>query len=382
MNPVRKKSLILITDDNPKNLQLLGSLLRQEEYSVAAAMSGAETITALENLSPDLILLDVMMPGMDGFEVCQKLKAEPRTRNIPIIFITALNETENLLRGFEVGGLDYITKPFVSAELHARVRTHLALKHFQDELREKNEELARLNNEKNELLGIVAHDLRNPLTVVQGCAQLLDTDSVPLPESDRELLNKISTSTERMIELVNNLLDVNAIEQGQMRLKSETFDLRSVVQQIIQSHVSQAVAKKIQVIFTPPPSPLSVTADASATMQIIDNLISNALKYSPCEREINVRLHLHESRVRCEVKDQGPGLNADDLKKLFGKFARLSARPTNGEQSVGLGLSIVKKLTESMSGRVWCESELGKGASFILELPSGANQLTPLAAAA
>jgi two-component system sensor histidine kinase/response regulator len=366
------RSHVLVVDDIPKNLQVVGTMLRNAGYELMPATSGADALEGVRVQLPDLILLDLMMPDMDGLEVCRRLKADPLTQPIPVIFLTASNEMEHLVKGFEVGAVDYVTKPFNPPELLARVRTHLELKHARDTIIRYGQELSRLNEEKNEFMGIAAHDLRSPLNAVKGYAEMmLEESTMPIPER-AELLGRIHDATQRMAEMVQNLLDANRIERGEMKLNLAAIDLRPVLAAVAEGQRPRALAKQQTIHLQDGAAPGTVLADRNVMVQVLENLVSNAVKYSPPAKQILVRLKQEASTVRIEVKDEGPGLSPDDQKKLFGKFARLSAKPTGGEHSTGLGLSIVKKMVEAMNGKVWCESEPGKGATFIVALP-GAN---------
>jgi signal transduction histidine kinase len=247
------------------------------------------------------------------------------------------------------------------------------------QLHGQNDALVELNNEKNEFLGIAAHDLKNPLSSIYAMAEMLLTSAHEMTKEQQEqFLSAIVRSSERMFALIKNLLDVNAIERDGIKLSFSDVNLLDIAQQTLDFYQSQAEQKTITLhIELEEQQPASayettqyyVKADAQALQQVMDNLISNAVKYSPQGKRVVVRVQSSEGVVRVEVQDEGPGLSDEDKKKLFGKFARLSAQPTGGEHSTGLGLSIVKKLVEAMHGRVWCESELGKGATFIVELP-------------
>jgi two-component system sensor histidine kinase/response regulator len=375
------KSLILVVDDISKNLQVVRTLLRKEGYRIVPATSGAQALERVRAETPDLILLDLMMPEMDGLEVCRRLKADSLTQAIPVIFLTASNEMEHLVKGFEVGAVDYVTKPFNAPELLARVRTHLELKHARDTIFRYGQELSRLNEEKNEFMGIAAHDLRNPLGAITGYAEIIleEAESLqpsPAEQFDRsrkemtECASRISDTSKRMAEMVQNLLDANRIERGEMQLKPALTDLGPALNQVLETQRPHATAKQQTIHLETEVAPVMVLVDPNVTVQVLENLLSNAVKYSPPGKDIFVRLRKHAQGVRVEVQDQGPGLSAEDQKKLFGKFARLSAKPTGGEHSTGLGLSIVKKMVEAMNGRVWCESEPGKGATFIVEFPA------------
>jgi signal transduction histidine kinase len=363
------KSLILAVDDISKNLQVVGTLLRREGYRIVPATSGAQALERVRAETPDLILLDLMMPDMDGLEVCRRLKADALTLPIPVIFLTASNEMEHLVQGFEVGAVDYVTKPFNPPELLARVRTHLELKHARDTIVRYGQELSRLNEEKNEFMGIAAHDLRSPLGTIQGFSDLLLDDPEMAREEREDFTRRISDTATRMSEMVQNLLDANRIERGEMKLNLAPTELSAPLGGVVEAYRPRAAAKQQSVHLQNEAPPVTVVVDPSVLVQVLENLVSNAVKYSPPGKDIFVRLKKLPDAVRCEVQDEGPGLSAEDQKKLFGKFARLSAKPTGGEHATGLGLSIVKKMVEAMNGQVWCESEPGRGALFIVQFP-------------
>jgi two-component system, sensor histidine kinase and response regulator len=356
------KSLILVVDDISKNLQVVGTLLRKEGYRIVPATSGAQALERVRAETPDLILLDLMMPEMDGLEVCRRLKADALTQPIPVIFLTASNEMEHLVQGFEVGAVDYVTKPFNPPELLARVRTHLELKHARDTIVRFGQELSRLNDEKNEFMGIAAHDLRNPLSAIQGYSEMFLEEPELAREEQEDLVRRIHDGARRMAEMVQNLLDANRIERGEMNLNLASAELSALFLTVVESQRPRAVEKQQTLHLETAPPPVMVLVDRNVMTQVLENLVSNAVKYSPPGKDIFVRLKKHAQGVRVEVPE--------DQKKLFGKFARLSAKPTGGEHSTGLGLSIVKKMVEAMNGKVWCESELGRGATFIVEFPA------------
>ncbi|MCV6638284.1 sensor histidine kinase [Candidatus Albibeggiatoa sp. nov. NOAA] len=233
------------------------------------------------------------------------------------------------------------------------------------ELENANQDLVRLNQEKNEFLGIAAHDLKNPLQAIQGSAELISMMS-----EDAELLefaNMISVSSERMFALITNLLDVNAIESGQVQLHVEDVNILPTLQRVVNEYTQKAQMKNIQIHFMPAQSMFLARVDESTVYQILDNLVSNAVKYSHHNKQVDIRITNHVDKVRVEIQDQGDGLSQDDQAKLFGKFKRLSTKPTGDEHSTGLGLFIVKKLVKALDAKVWCESELGNGACFIVE---------------
>jgi signal transduction histidine kinase len=248
-----------------------------------------------------------------------------------------------------------------------RERAFAKMKEANAKLATSNEQLAHLNQEKNDFLGIAAHDLKNPLTVIIGSAELLKMNLPPAQAN--KLASNIVGAGQRMVQLIKDLLDANAIEQGKFTSNIQRCDLRALAAECVANNQPHATRKEI-VIGTEEGPPVWGRADRNATMQILDNLISNAVKFSPLKSTVQVLVSVENGHVSINVKDQGPGLSAADQKKLFGKFARLTAQPTGGESSTGLGLSIVKKLAEAMAGTVFCRSTLGEGATFVLRLPA------------
>ena len=241
---------------------------------------------------------------------------------------------------------------------------------YTHEIEIKNLQLIQLNQDKNEFLGIAAHDLKNPLTGILGAAELIQESARDL--STEEIVHyaeMIAEASEQMVDLIGNLLDVNRIESDKVAIKLQQVNIATVLQKLLQSYHGRATAKNIRLHFDSNMTEILIWADANILRQVLDNIISNAIKYSPLDKTVYIRLVTTEQTIRCEVQDEGPGLSEEDQQKLFGKFTRLTARPTAGENSTGLGLFIVKKLVEAMHGKVWCESELGHGACFIIELP-------------
>jgi len=237
-------------------------------------------------------------------------------------------------------------------------------------LEASNAELVRLNQEKNDFLGIAAHDLKNPLTVVIGTAGLL---KVIRDEQKKEhLIGNIVNAGTRMLHLIKNLLDANAIEQGRFTSNLERCDLQALLRECMENNSSNATRKEIRLQLETT-ADCWAKADRNATLQILDNLLSNAVKYSPLKTTVHLRAAIVNGLARVTVRDEGPGISTEDQAKMFGKFTRLTARPTGGESSNGLGLSIVKRLAEAMHGAVRCESQLGEGAAFILEMPECAD---------
>lgn len=364
---------VLAVDDTPGNLRVLVEALSAAGMEVLVATDGVSAIETARYSKPDLILLDVLMPGIDGYETCARLKREDSTVQIPIIFMTALCETEEKVRAFEVGAVDYITKPFEQAELLARVNTHLTISRLRQDLEKRNRELEDLNRLKNEFMGMAAHDVRNPLASVLACAELIETIvDVSPPEKTKMLIGQISTSARRINAIITNLLDVNAIDSGQRRLQLASHEFQPIVERVVEQNRHKARAKEIDIVLEPGTATLAGIVDETAAEQVLDNLVSNAVKYSPAGTRVTVRLLSGEDCIAVAVQDQGPGISEADQAKMYGKFCRLTPKPTAGEPTTGLGLWIVKELTESMHGRIMCESELGKGTTFTVLWPKAA----------
>lgn len=362
--------VVLAVDDTPGNLRVLLEVLGSVGHEVLVATDGKSALETARYAHPDLILLDVLMPGMDGYETCAKLKADETTNRIPIIFMTALSETAEKVRAFDTGAVDYITKPFEHSELLARVNTHLIVSRLGLDLEKRNHELEELNRIKGEFMSMAAHDVRNPLASVVACADLIDSiiESAP-PEKIRRFVSQISAASRRINTIITNLLDVDAIDLGQRRLALTAKDLNEVAANVVEQNRVKAREKNIEIEFVAPPEPAMGLIDINAAEQVLENIISNAVKYSPPGREVRVKLSATSDVVRIEVSDQGPGISEDDQRQMFGKFRRLTAQPTAGEPSTGLGLWIVKRLTEAMNGTIACQSSLGHGTTFIASWP-------------
>jgi signal transduction histidine kinase len=361
------KPKILIVDDTPTNLSILEEIL-EEDYFISVAQSGLQALNITERFMPDLILLDVNMPGIDGFETCRKLKSRKDTRNLPVIFITARAEPEDVIQGFKEGGVDYITKPFNHSEVLARVQTHLKVQQLIRQLGLKNDELKELNELKNKFLGMASHDMRNCLAVIKGYSQILKEDNKELPEETQDqFLSFIFKSSENMLKMVNELLDVSVIESGKLELDLQPESLKDLINHHIMISRFFADRKNIEIQSDLADVP-KCRIDANKIGQVIDNLISNAIKFSEPGKTIFISLKQQEGKLIFSVKDEGPGISDEDQAKLFQHFQKLSARPTAGESSSGLGLAISKRMIQAHDGCLNVTSQLGSGTTFSFEI--------------
>lgn len=355
---------ILAVDDQPANIQVLGGVLGKLGHEVIPAQDGPTALRKLALRAPDLILLDYLMPEMDGCEICSQIRKNPALRDIPIIFLSAADDKDFIVRALDAGGVDYVTKPFHHAELISRVNTQLALKRARDRLRW-------LAEDKDELLGILAHDLKNHLGGMQMSAQLLSQAILIGKGSEvraTQLAENISHTSGQLLAFVKELL-ANAAADHSILIKPRTLSLADAAVVAVRQYAEAAHRKNLTVHTQIAPSETEVFADPTAVNQVLDNLLSNALKFSKSGREIFVTVKVAGSFVECIVRDQGPGFTAEDRARMFQRYGRLSARPTNGEPSTGLGLSIVQKLVRAMDGELICESTFGEGATFIVRLP-------------
>jgi two-component system sensor histidine kinase/response regulator len=354
---------LLVVDDQESNIQVVGAALGQLGFEILPAASGPEAFQRLAARRPDLILLDLLMPQMDGFEVCRRIREHPDWAEVPIIFLSSADDKGLIVRALESGGVDYITKPFNHAELVTRVRTHLALKRARDDLKQ-------LAEDRDELLGILTHDLKNHLGGMDMSAQLLRDRTEAMADPKLRLMaENISHSSSQMLAFVKEFL-ANASADHGLDLKTEPVNLSGAAARAVQQHQEAARRKQLVLKVVLPPNGVLVQADGAALNQVLDNLLSNAIKFSPPGKQIRLTVCPPGARyVECQVQDEGPGFSENDKTRMFRRYGRLSARPTGGEPSTGLGLSIVKKLVLAMQGELACESTPGNGATFAFRLP-------------
>lgn len=356
-----KTAKILIVDDNPANLHLASLNIKKMGYQIITSDSGANTFEIIENEKPDLILLDIMMPGMDGYEVAEKLKSMPEFKETPIIFLTALKHTESLVRGFQAGAVDYITKPFNKEELMARVKNHIELKFLKDELKSHLEE-------KDNLFRVTIHDMKNPIQGVLGLTEILQIEDTGLDEKDiKGIYESIEKAAKQSLHILNDLLDSHAFESGKINLKIEAVDISNLLIEIVKSNTEQAKGKDISLILEEVSKVIKVKVDKNKAERVIDNLISNAIKFSPSGTKVKVLSKIVDDKFRISIIDEGPGIKESEYDLVFKKFSKLSNQPTGKETSTGLGLSIVKSFVEAMGGNVGFSSEVGKGSEFYVE---------------
>lgn len=361
------KPLILVVDDQPKNLQLVAAVLKGD-YKLVIADSGEKAIKAAKSNRPNLILMDVMMPEMSGFEAAAILKGDPSTSDIPIIFLTAKNDTKDLVQGFEAGGVDYVLKPFVRQELLQRISTHVKLDIQRRMIEDKNAQLDYLNSEKTKLLSVLSHDLRNMIGGNMGLLQIMESDFDLITQEElREFIGMISTSTTQTYNLMEDLLAWLKSQSQQVRMVLQPMMVFPIVDGVCDLFKNPAKQKKLT-LTVDCPNDISFVADKNMIETILRNLINNAIKFSNTGGNIHLSVAYVGDDVRFSVKDEGIGMSKDRLDRLW--VSAFESEPgTAGEKGSGVGVNLCKTYVHNHSGSIWAESELSKGTNFYFTIP-------------
>ena len=360
---------ILIVDDDAHNIRLLQKILVHERYTVSLATNGVEALEAVGREVPDLILLDVMMPGLDGFQVTQRLRAEERYKNLPIIVVSAKVQTRDITYGLDAGANDYITKPINVDELLARVRTQLRLKEAQDKLTRANEELLRLSELKGRLVAVVSHELRTPLTSIRSALELVIKRAADAGGGTLTQLLEISIrNTDRLIRLVNDVLDFARLEQGGPHFQLKPFALGGLVSRAVDEVTALGEPHQIRVRIEISDDLPMALGDIDRLHQVVINLLSNAIKFSPTGSDVVISALECEAGLRVLVRDQGRGIAAADLPRLFQPFQQVGLPVHKLGGGTGLGLVISREIVERHGGHLEVESTPGEGSTFAFTL--------------
>lgn len=368
INPSEYK--ILIVDDVMSNVLLLKVLLTNEKFQIATASNGRQALDQVTKEKPDLVLLDVMMPDMSGFEVSQQLKANPETAEIPIIFLTALNSTADIVKGFQVGGNDFISKPFNKEELIIRVTHQISLIAAKRIIVAQTEELRKTIIGRDKLYSVIAHDLRLPMGSIKMVLNMLilNLPSDTIGPEMYELLTMANQTTEDVFSLLDNLLKWTKSQIGKLKVVYQDIDMVEVTEGVIEIFSMVAELKKISIRLETP-SKLDVHADIDMIKTVIRNLLSNAIKFSNEETEILVTVQEQEGMAVVSVKDSGCGIDEENQKKLLHTDTHFSTFGTNNEEGSGLGLLLCQDFVIKNGGRLWFTSAKGEGSTFSFSIP-------------
>lgn len=368
INPSEYK--ILIVDDVMSNVLLLKVLLTNEKFAIATASNGRQALEQVEKENPDLVLLDVMMPDMSGFEVAQHLKSNPQTAEIPIIFLTALNSTADIVKGFQVGANDFISKPFNKEELIIRVTHQISLVAAKRLILSKTEELQRTIAGRDKLYSVIAHDLRSPMGSIKMVLNMLilNLPAEKIGIEMYELLTMANQTTEDVFSLLDNLLKWTKSQIGKLNVVYQDVDLVEVTDGVIEIFSMVASLKKIR-IHEMKPEKMMVNADIDMLKTVVRNLLSNAIKFSKENSEVLVKMEEVDGMAVVSVQDYGCGISEEGQKKLLHTDTHFSTFGTNNEEGSGLGLLLCKDFVVKNGGKLWFTSKEGEGSIFSFSIP-------------
>jgi len=365
MNKVENK-LILVIDDNPMNVLLASKTLENFGFRTCSAESGALGIKSLENEIPSLILMDIMMPEMDGYETCREIKKVEKWKEIPIIFLTANVHTENLLEGFAAGGVDYITKPFKGEELNVRIKNHI-------ELAESRCTILEMNRSRDKLYSIIAHDVRSPLSGILQTLDAIDQGYIqPDSEDFKEIIHQLKNRTKDTSTLLSSLLEWTRAQDPTKSILQKQTNIPALINSCAQLLESNAQNKSIAVSINIDDK-IEALCDEVTIHTVFRNLISNAIKFTKNNGTISIEGKQSEDKVSITVQDSGIGMSAEAIENIFEKNQHYTSTGTANEQGTGLGLMLVKDFIKMNQGSIRVESTIGAGTIFTVELPAYKN---------
>lgn len=371
------RSRILVVDDSPSVRGLLVTVLRERGYETETAVDGEAALLACSARPPDLILLDVTMPGMDGYETCRRLKTDPSLADIPVVFMSAFAETLDQVRAFALGAVDFVTKPFKAEELHARISTHLRMRDLHHSLLVRTEELERslarsgeLERSRDALVHMVVHDLRAPLAALHLCLDGVRTLGVDLlPPGLVRSVDSALTATASLEHMVDTMLAVSRLESGRLAVAPERHDVVALTRTVTERLAP--LARDRNVAMEGPPSPVHALCDRALVSRVVQNLLDNALKFTPRGGTILIRVTTDDAIARVAVSDTGPGIPREWQGRIFEKFAAVDVKRSSGDtrSPVGLGLAFCKLAVEAHGGTIGVESDGATGTTLWFTLP-------------
>lgn len=364
-----KNSHLLVVDDAPENLRVIAHVLKGKDLKISFARNGVEALEKIDRAPPDLVILDINMPEMNGYEVCRNLKDDPATEHIPVIFVTSKDKPEDIVKGFEAGAVDYLTRPVNAAELYARITTHLELKRSQDIIQQQNEELREMNASKDKFLSILAHDLKNPIAGLITVSELMMKMFDNLREEEKvAYIKDINQSAGRTLQILEDLLQWSRSQSGRLQQRPEKIKLRKITAEAIAAHENAAEEKGISVE-NRVPDDLTACADRHMIATVVRNLVSNAVKFTGTGGAIVCAGSDGGTHVDYTVEDTGVGIPPENMKRLFRIDGGLSTPGTRKEKGTGLGLILCKEFIQKNNGTISAENRDEGGAVFRFTLP-------------
>jgi two-component system sensor histidine kinase/response regulator len=375
--PANHEATILIVEDSQENLDLLVYFLRPQHYQIITATDGTQGLQLAESKFPDIVLLDIMLPGLDGFQVCERLKKNPKTMFIPVIMITALKELKDKIKSLEVGADDFITKPFENVELLARVKSLLRLSKYHRELEQKKQELERINDSlvrmdtfKEELINLIVHDMKNPLFVIQGNLQMM---SMGLDTQATEYMSKytkrIERSSQQLLRMVVNLLDISRMQEGRMKLKKDVIDFNKIIVECINRIKDYSENENKDILMRLDESIPNLLIDHSVMDRVIENMVNFAVNNVADEGKVVISTRKNRDKLQFFIHDNGARIPGKFHDKLFEKFSQTELKNNGLRVSRGLGLIFCKMAVEAHNGALWLDKENTEGNLFYIELP-------------
>lgn len=359
---------IMVVDDEEKTRHLLGDLLAADGYTVQAAVNGLEALKLVTGFKPETILLDIMMPKLDGVEACRRLKADTSTASIPVLLVTALHEHADRLKGIQAGADDFLTKPIDREELRLRVRNAVFAKRLYDKAQDAYAMLKGLENLRRILTDMIIHDMRSPLMIISYSYDVITREPNNLNQTQKESVTLGKNTCQQLIEMVTLLLDVSRMEEGKMPLSRDFSDIRDIAQKAVESVA--VLAQENGLILRVTGDSASGAVDRAIIQRVFVNLLGNAIKFSPRGGIISIHLSPAEETVRVTVTDQGPGIPSEYHQRIFEKFGQVESRKENKVYSTGLGLTFCKLAVEAHGGKIGVESRAEQGSRFWFTLPT------------
>ena len=371
MEPNATARKILMVDDEERNLFILEGILAPVQYTLDRATTGQEAMEKVLEDPPDLILLDVMMPGLSGFDVCRHLKSQEETRFIPILLVTALSDKDSKIQGAEAGADDFISKPVDPNELRTRVKSLLRIRALYDELQQRYEQLHQLEVMRETLTQMIVHDLRNPLVAVRGFVDLLEMSGyVADVDAAQSHLRALKMSALTLTDMVTAILDLSKLEAGEMQLDRAPVSVEEVICEVQEGAASLLSAKSLEVDLDLPPDLPHVLADRECLRRTLVNILGNAMNFSPSTTTISISARPEDKSVKVSVSDRGPGIPQEDQARIFEKFGQIHSRQSGRKYSTGLGLTFCKMAVEAHGGEIGVDSQEGQGSTFWLRIPA------------